>query len=160
MTMESLPSILFEVEEEVADEDMSDIQFLAIKEFDGKLRTDKGVIAFSITGDVATLTANTGKDMYLARAVINLESNSSAGDIAIDLLINGVVIETYNPEFNSVNSNGMSWYEFKNIGHKVLAGQIIKLEVTTNNQVEVNGFIECWEEDTGESPQIPPLKPV
>jgi len=46
-------------------------------------------------------------------------------------------------------------YKFENIGHKVAATQVIKLEVITlDTQVDVERFIECWEETTGETPVI------
>jgi hypothetical protein len=44
-------------------------------------------------------------------------------------------------------------YEFKNIGHKVAAGQIIKLEIISlGTDVNVEGFIECFGKDTGVNP--------
>jgi len=147
-----------------ADDEMSDLQFLTIKEFEGKVRSDDGFL--SANGDLATLTANTGKDMYLARAqcsfLINNGSTSFAEDQIVVLKIDGVVIETARVTLGSTGllpNNPI--YEFKNIGRKVLAGEIIKLEVTNSSgQVDNQGFIECFEEDTGTSPQIPPLNPV
>ena len=44
-------------------------------------------------------------------------------------------------------------YEFKNIGHKVAATQIIKLEVISlDAEVDVEGFIQAIEVPTGENP--------
>ena len=139
---------------------LSDIEFLAKKEFDGKLVTNEGTL--SVTGDLATLTANTGKDMYIARAKVTFYSNAgstsaSFADQAV-LRINGVIVET--ARFGFVRSGGgdgvLSYdYEFKNIGQKVTATQIIKLEVITlDTETDIEGFIECFEETTGETPVI------
>lgn len=170
MSIFGLPLILFKVGV-VAAEDMSDIQFLAIKEFDGKVRSDEGEL-FEVVGDLATLTANTGKDMYLASAkcvFFNTTESQDSFAAEVGLSINGVVIETARYSSSSIDgSSGFNGgallsmvYEFKNIGRKVLAGEIIKIAVTdAEADIAMAGFIECWEEDTGESPQIPPLSPV
>jgi len=47
---------------------LSDIMFISVKEFGSKLRTTEGTL--SATGYLCTLTANTGKDMYLAKAKV------------------------------------------------------------------------------------------
>ncbi len=164
MSFFGLPLILFKVGA-VATEDMSDIQYLAIKEFDGKIRSSEGIL--SVIGDLATLTANNGKDMYLASAKITFTLSTIIVGQAnlnnrVDLKINGVLIESarYSININSGNLFDLV-YEFKNIGRKVLAGEIIKLEAITLGSVSsVAGFIECFEEDTGNSPQIPPLNPI
>jgi len=165
MTMVGLPLILFGVE--VGDTDMGDIEYLAIKEFGGKLRSDEGTL--SVTGDLATLTANTGKDMYLASAkcIFYLNNDSSAISLQneVQLSINTVIIERAITSYTVQTIAGGAVltieYEFKNIGRKVAAGEIIKLAVTTLDvDTDVTGFIECFEEDTGETPQIPPLNPV
>jgi len=136
---------------------LSDIEFLAIKAFGGKLVKNEGFL--SATGDLATLTASSGKDMYLARAKVTFYSRvsnpSSVGD-KIELKVNGTVVETtgYSMLTNAIETS----YEFKNIGHKVAATQIIKLEVTVlATDTDVEGFIECFEETTGETPQIPSI---
>ncbi len=137
---------------------LGDIEFLSIKEFQAKLRFDEGFT--SAVGDLATLTANTGKDMYIARAkIITFSNNTNAVSLndEVVLKINGVIVETSkaSPNF-AANIFGPTYiYEFRNIGHKVLAGEIIKLEVITlDTDTDVEGFIECYEEDTGTSPQI------
>ncbi len=135
---------------------LSDIEFLAIKEFDSKLRYAEGHIAAA--GDLATLTANTGKDMYLATAKCTIYTNPTSGFSAGDQVVikaNGTIIETTNYSQLSAVGNAVFTYEFKNIGHKVLAGQIIKMEVITlDTDTEVDGYIECFEETTGETPQV------
>ncbi len=133
---------------------LSDIEFLSIKEFDGKLRSIEGFI--SATGDLATLTANTGKDMYLGRAKVTVWLNDisqTAVDQTCELKINGTVVETFTTGLNT--SLLSRTYEFKNVGHKVAAAEIIKLQVTTSDaQIDWEGFIECFEETTGETPQV------
>ncbi len=147
-------------------DEMSDIQFLAIKEFNGKLVEDEGGQAVNTTGDLATLTADTGKDMYLgkAHASVSLDGlGTTAGVGTIVLKVNGLVKDTWN--FALLAGSGeagttMDDHEFL-IGFKVVTGQIIKLECTVaGTDVLTQGQIECWEESTGQSPQIPPLNPV
>ena len=139
---------------------LSDIEFLAKKEFDGKLVKNEGFL--STTGDLATLTASSGKDMYIARAkvIVYINISTSAGSVAdeIVLKINNVIVETAKATIEaSTGGSGVNTfaYEFKNIGHKVAATQIIKLQVITlDTQTDVEGFIECFEETTGETPVI------
>ena len=138
---------------------LSDILFLAKKEFDGKLLSNEG--SLTAAGDLATLTAGTGKDMYIARAKVNIHldgSNTFAAGDEVVLKVNNVIVETYKPTHalsTAADGDGGPQYEFKNVGHRVTAGQIIKLEVITlDTQSEVEGFIECFEEDTGVDPVI------
>lgn len=137
---------------------LSDIEFLSIKEFDGKLRSDRG--SLTTTGTLATLTANGSKDMYIARAKITFFADSqdpAIGD-TVELQLNGTPIETSPATMQlSTGANEVITYSysFENIGHKVVAGQIIRLQVTVlDAQTTVEGFIECFEEDTGTTPQI------
>ena len=141
---------------------MSDIEYLAIKENDGKLVKNEGFL--SATGDLATLTASAGKDMYVARAKVAAFSNNdtSTAFIACEVVlkINNVIVETFKTSFGSGGTNvanGMvgTSYEFKNIGHKVAATQIIKLEVISiDAECDVEGFVECFEEPTGGDPRV------
>ena len=141
------------------DEDlMSDIMFLAVKEFDSKLRSAEGSV--TAAGDIATLTANSGKDMYLARAKITFiaevgNSGLSSQDEVV-LKINGTIIETTKNSMGIGATGIVAWeYEFKNVGHKVATGEIIKLEaITLDSDITVEGFIECFEETTGETPRL------
>ena len=136
-----------------------DLAFLAKKEFDGKLSSAEGFL--SVVGDLATITAATGKDMYIARAKITYFHNASnvlsIGDQVV-LKINGVIIETSRETLvadSGVPAMTMAIYEFRNMGQKVAASQIIKLEVITlDTQTDVEGFIEVWEEDTGVDPTL------
>lgn len=140
--------------------DMGDIEFLSIKEFDGKLRQDNSVR--TTTGDLATLTASGGKDMYLAKAKINvINNNLAAGAVlaTVVLKINGVIVETAEFVFvnftgDTISSVGESDYEFIVIGFSVLTTQIIKLELTVATNAKVTGSIVCFEEDTGITPKV------
>ena len=130
---------------------LSDIEFLAKKEFDGKLVEDEGALA-GITGTLATLTASTGKDMYFAVATITMEGGPNNGSLKIELQVNGVVKETFLGETFEGNTNQ---YEFISKGYKVTATQIIKLEaITVDAQVNVEGMLICFEETVGETPVI------
>jgi len=142
--------------------ELSDIEFLSIKESEGKVRSDEGTLVAS--GDLAILTANAGKDMYLGTAKCTFQGSAGTGieSAQLELLINGVPIEKVS--FLSEAAGGDSAvmltfnYEFKNIGRKVTTGQIIKIEITSvSGTVSLRGFIECFEEDTGVSPQIPSI---
>lgn len=160
MTMESLPTILFRV---AGGAEMSDIQFLSIKEFDGKLVTDNGTLAVGIMGDLATLTASGGKDMYLGKARISVTASTDTNDTRCTavLNVNGVpkepvkiVIAGGNDGTKSVTTYD---YEFELTGLKVTTTQIIKIDVTQNSNALIEGVLECFEEDTGTTPQIPSI---
>jgi len=73
---------------------LSDIEFLSIKESEGKVRSDEGIRTSA--GTLATLTANIGKDMYIATAkvIFSVENISELSiNDRIDLKLNGVTIE-------------------------------------------------------------------
>ena len=115
---------------------MSEILFLSVKEHAGKLRSAEGIA--TAAGDVASLTANTGKDMYLASAKVTFAleglSNQQAAFDEVVLKINGTVVETAKSSMvitAGEGGNTVHTYEFKNIGHKVAASQIIKMEAIT-----------------------------
>ena len=151
--------------EAVGDDDMGDLSFLSIKESEGKVRDDVGVQPPATTGDLGTLTASGGKDMYLGRAHASIRPNGSSptGNLEVVLKINDIIKDRWYTGIDvRTNIGGMigNDYEFA-IGFKVTTGQIIKLEVIDSaTSTEVTGTIECWEENTGVSPQIPPLEPV
>ena len=137
---------------------LSDIEYLSIKEFGGKLRQANGTL--SGLGDLATLTATAGKDMYVARARISMNTNlNQRGTFTVQLKANGVVVGQAG--IQSVITSGIgsygSMYEFAASGIKVAATQIIKLEVTTAQIAggpKVFGELVVFEEDTGASPAI------
>lgn len=141
---------------------LSDIEFLSIKEFDGKLRQSDGIR--TTTGDIATLTATSGKDMYVGKAIINAANLGSGANvdqtITVALKLNAVTVETHSVEFvrGTARSDALlaQTIEFISIGQKVAATQIIKLELITadTTNVTVTGTLVCFEETTGDSPQI------
>ncbi len=150
-----------------AGDDMSDIQFLAIKEFQGKMRkqgetdptTNEGTR--DMQGRIIRVTAATGKDLYLARAKCVLFNDSSGNNLnsQVDLVVDDVVVES--ARHSTGDSNSME-YEFKNIGWKVGPGQDIDINIAQldGGNVSVVAVLECWEEDTGTTPQIRPLQPL
>ncbi len=144
---------------------LGDIEFMSVKEFQLKTRRDEGTA--TAVGDLTTLTANVGKDMYLASAKVNVRwssTNNSPIQFVIDLLANGVIIGSFNSaHLSSIQAGGVrasdlnSQYEFKaNIGQKVLAGEIINLNISVigSAALVIEGQLLCYEEDTGTSPQI------
>ena len=137
---------------------LSDIQFLAVKEFEGKLRQADGTV--TATGDVASLTANTGKDMYLASAKCNVKDDQSVNGASctVVLKVNAVIVDTYHFLTPAVSSSTgyaalATNYDFP-VGFKVDAGQIIKIEVTAESSCSINAEIQCFEETDGVSPRL------
>lgn len=138
---------------------LSDIEYLAIKEFDGKLVKNEGTL--SATGTLATLTASSGKDMYIARAKVTFYVNAlgtpeSVAD-TVELQLDGTPIETAIFSFDASSEGGVLTfsYSFENIGHKVAATKAIRLECTVlDADTDIEGFVECFEETTGESPAV------
>jgi len=139
----------------------SDVAFLMKKEFESALVSDEGFL--SAIGDLASLTASAGKTMYLASAKITYFSNTNlntgaVGNCQVVLKINDVIIETTNFSTGVASGSGVGGdpvnvYEFKNIGRSVAATEIIKLEVISlDAAIDVEGFIECVEVDTGVDP--------
>ncbi len=128
-----------------------DLSFLQQKEQEGKLKTAEGTV--TAVGDICSLTASTGKDLYLAKAKISASSaTSTSGNISIELKADGVVKETYSINLTTtVGGDSSENYEFVVSGIKVNAGQIIKLEsiIHTNAFMTVNGILEAWEESSG-----------
>ena len=135
---------------------LSDIEYLAVKEFDGKISTAEGTV--TATGDIATITAGSG-DMYLAKAKVSARSEATgvaAGTVIVELKVNGTIKATWSCDLGMTTSGdgtGTSSYEFAIAGLKVTTGQIIKLEaVTVDTNIEINGELICVEEATGASP--------
>ena len=139
---------------------LSDIEFLAKKEFDGKLRTAEGTL--TATGDLATITANSGKDMYLAKTKVSVRQTTSdrnSRTVIVELKVNAVIKSTWSCDLNAqsttIGATSSIGYEFVLSGVKVAATQIIKLEVITiDADMEVNGELVVFEETTGETPVI------
>ena len=135
---------------------LSDIEYLAIKEFGGKLVYNDNTL--TAAGDLATLTASSGKDMYLAFAQVNV-SITTAGTrtITVTLNVDTVVQDTvFFTLLSGSGSEGDGWKSYKfPIGFKVAATKVIKLEVTAQDSgITSYGEIQCIEETTGESPAV------
>ena len=106
---------------------LSDIEFLSIKEFGGKLVENDNTVD-NATGDLATLTANSGKDMYLASAKVNCRASGTANAICtVALIVDTVTKETYEADLNHGtgpdSGNSTSEYTFT-FGYKVVATKI------------------------------------
>ena len=135
-----------------------DMSFLMKKTFNSEIVSNEGLI--ETTGDLATLTASSGKDMYLAAAKISYgveEAAAATHKLGVELKINGVIVESFVNLFDSDGSTQGTMgnnYQFINIGQKVEATEIIKLEVITNggNLYDIEGTIVCVEIDTGVDP--------
>lgn len=146
----------------VTELDVGDLEFLSKKEFAGAKRNNRGIKLNGATGDLATLTANTGKDMYLARAKASIRQGVLDPDqhtFEVQLKANGAIIDTYigniiqttgTPKIGTTNAQ----YKFIGIGTKVTTGQILKLEVitSTGSTLDIAGVIETFEVNTGASP--------
>ena len=134
---------------------MSDILFMSVKEHAGKKVQADGMA--STVANICTLTASTGKDLYLAEAQINCKSTGVGGttNVTVVLKANGIVIETF-----SVNLAGQSTsegeyskiYTFAEKGEKVTATQSFTLDITSVTDVTVSGHLLGFQETTGESP--------
>jgi hypothetical protein len=132
---------------------VGDIGFLAVKQFDNKLRTDEGTLTG--TGVLASITANVGKDMYIAGASLTYVKNIGSGsfNVQVELQVNGIVIETYISRGSASSPGGFHPYHFNQRGLMVAAGETIELVVTAlGSSSQIEGNLLVWEEDTGESP--------
>lgn len=132
---------------------VGDIGFLAVKQFDNKLRTVEGTLTG--TGTLVTITANPSRDMYIAGASLTWIKNIGSGtsNVEVELRINGIAVETYVARATAADPGGFHPYHFNQRGLMVAAGDTISLEVIalgTSSQIEGNLLV--WEEDTGESP--------
>lgn len=143
---------------------LSDIEYLAIKDFDGKrVDVDAGPITITNTvteTDIVTLTANSGKDLYLADAVLrgyNDTGSNSSFNMRARLYLNGVEVESF--QFEVVAVSGSYKIEFKTKGIAVAATEIIKITLQHSSasatRITKNyGKLVAFEETTDESPAI------
>jgi len=140
---------------------LSDIEYLAIKEFDSKLVTNTGQQADGGTGNAAILTASGGKDLYLARAKviarIDVVSNIILGEVT--LVANSVIKDRW--EFSAHHSTQVAGsiltleHEFAVQGIKVAATQTIVIDVVSSDaDYDITGTLVGFEEDTGASPAV------
>ncbi len=163
MSIFGLPLILFKLPSgAVADDEMSDFQYLAIKKFLDKLKRVSTITTTSTdTTVLATLTASGAHDLYLAKANITFNTQAGGSEIQIDLKANGVVIDSYVVRLSSTSELDAD-HDFTISGEKVTTGQTFTVVATLIGGVSTkfNATILGWEEDTGASPQEPPLEPV
>jgi len=147
---------------------VGDIEFLCKKEFGGKLRTGEGTL--SATGDLVKITANSGKDMYLAKAKVSARTeDATSGPLTVIVELqagaNGseTTKATWACEVSGMatgaqtagSGSSTATYEFAVSGIKVAATEVIQLEATTVDvDVEVSGEIVVFEETTGADPTI------
>ena len=143
---------------------LSDIEFLAVKEFGSKrvdVDTETSVDNTVTETTIVTATAASGKDMYLGTASIAASVTTTAANLAIKwkLYINGTVEEIINSNFPVSQVLGSAIFEFKSKGLKVAATEIIKITAThsisTSTSQSINaGKLVLFEEATGETPQV------
>jgi len=141
---------------------LSDIEFLAIKEFGNKLKTNTGEQLDGGTGNAAELTASSGKDLYLAKASILVTQDAITASVLadVDLIADTTVVDTIKVEAIGTSSIG-PWgpqtrrYDFIVQGVKVAATKVIKIDVISSDaDLDIIGTLVCFEEDTGASPQV------
>lgn len=143
---------------------LSDIEYLAVKEFGGKLKHNEGALAAATTGTLATLTVTNGQDGYIAQAQINvLGVNGTAGSYKAELQAeqsNGVftVVDTFVIQRQVTNETINEHYQFKNIGHKIVGDGntlVFRIEVITAGAgLSSEGNISMFEETTGDTPAL------
>ena len=141
---------------------LSDIEYLAVQEFNGNLTHGEGTL--SVAGDLVKITAGSG-DMYLAKAKVSVRTETAENNgVAIIELQAGVdgseaIIATTAISLSLVaggeGANTYGDYEFIMSGNKVTTGQVIQLVVTSvSADIEVNGELSCIEVTTNASPAV------
>ena len=141
---------------------LSDIEYMSIKDFDGKrvdVDASTTVNATVTETDLATQTASSGKDMYLAKASCQVEVDLKGVDFTfiVKLYANGVQIDA--KSFRALTVDQREEIDFKPIGVKVAATQIIKMTIThnvssANTKTITLSQLMLFEESTGDSPQV------
>lgn len=144
---------------------VSDIEFLSIKEFDGKrVDVDNPLLNLnnnSVETDLVTQTAAGGKDMYLGGASIGGSVENISGGTLVEvtyrLYANAVEIDKF-VKNDPISKEGWT-YKFLTKSVKVTTGQIIKITAKNgasgiNKETNHQGKLILWEENTDETPQI------
>jgi len=136
---------------------MSDILFMSVKEHAAKKVSATGT-ASTVT-NVCTLTASSGKDLYLASAQFTAKSTSSGvgAAVVVVLKLNGSTVETHDIKLAGTSDSEGEFnktIKFNHKGDKVTTTQTITIDITSVTTVTVNGQIEGFEEDTGVSPFV------
>lgn len=139
---------------------LSDIEYLSIKEFGGKrvdADAETAITNTSTETDIVTVTASSGKDMYLAGAKMKSTGTVvTTTNVTYRLFANGVELEKVT--FTGEGPNSEQSFNFLTKGVKVAATQIIKLtgqnSDATATTVTYFGKLILFEETTGESPAV------
>ena len=140
---------------------LSDIEYLAIKEFGGKLVTNTGQQADGGTGNTATLTASGGKDLYLAKAQVTVRldalSNIIVGEVTL-VAPTGTILDRREFSFGSTSTGQgvlVQTHDFAVKGVKVAATQTIVIDVVSSDvDFDITGTLVGFEEDTGGDPTV------
>lgn len=136
-----------------------DLAFLSKKEFDGNIVRGEGTL--SVVGDLVSITAAVGKDLYSAKSkmvMYMIGAEVSFGvKISVELLINAVLVETgkISQIGNTATAAGVQSanYQFVSMGQKAAPTEIIKLEaVVVSSNHDVTGSLVCFIVDTGTDP--------
>lgn len=141
---------------------LSDIEFLSKKEFDSKLVTNTGQQADGGTGNTATLTASSGKDLYLAKAHVTVRVDQTTNLLAgeVTLVANGVIKDRWefsgsHPGNTDAGAVLVMDHDFIVQGVKVAATQTIVIDVVLSGLAfDIQGTLVGFEETTGETPVI------
>lgn len=139
---------------------LSDIEYLAIQEFNGNLVTNTGQQADGGTGNTATLTASSGKDLYLAKAQVTIRLDLASAILLpeITLVANSVIKDRWEPSVldeGGTGSAGMisQTHDFAVQGIKVAATQTIVIDVVSSDvDIDITGTLVGIEVATGASP--------
>ena len=140
---------------------LSDIEYLAIKEFGSKLVENTDVQNDGGTGMCATLTAASGKDLYLASAKVSIRFDTASTIIVgeITLLQNSTVVDRFyfsgSADGGQGGTTGELQHEFTWKGGKVAATEKFEIDVVASNaDFDIQGTLVGIQEATGESPAI------
>jgi len=136
-----------------------DIAFLSKKTFGGKLVTNTGEQADGGTGNTATLTASSGKDLYLAKAKVTVRMDAATSLIVgeVTLVVNSVIKDRWvfsgSAEAGVGGTTGELQHEFAVQGVKVAATQTIVIDVVASDaDYDITGTLVGFEETTGDDP--------
>jgi len=150
---------------------LADVEFLAIKEFDGKLFTETSS-EFTTIGTKITRIVPNLKTFFLHKSKLIIAGGGDqayTGEIIIKCQVkfDGVIIDNFSfgGFQEQVGGEGTGWgmsgvMPETTVMGKSMVGDGIKtvtIEVVEITGVNVSGFLTLsgWEEDTGTSPQIP-----
>lgn len=141
--------------------DMGDIIDMAIKANDGKATYEVGeVVNSASTGTIASITASSTKDLYLAGAsasILNTPTTANRVIYRVELLKNTTTIDvwSFDAEDNTVTINKSRHHPFNIKGAKVTTSETFRVVMAAaGGSYDAYAMIYGWQEDTGVSPQI------